>query len=81
MKGNRDGDTGDRYAGYGTWFSWNLTETVKASYSTTKQMLILVWLERICSVMQNTGSNFEIDAIKRFKDEISGEFPEPMTNP
>ena len=34
-------------------------------------------LERICSVMQNTGSNFEIDAIKRFKDEISSEFPEP----
>ena len=34
-------------------------------------------LERICSVMQNTGSNFEIDAIKRFKDEISGEFSEP----
>ena len=58
-------------------FSWNLTETEKLTPLPNKCVDTGMGLERICSVMQNTGSNFEIDAIKRFKDEISGEFPEP----
>ena len=27
-------------------------------------------LERVCSVLQNVGSNFEIDLFKSFKDDI-----------
>ena len=74
-----DGDTGDRYVEVWNlvFMEFNRDSKGKLTPLPNKCVDTGMGLERICSVMQNTGSNFEIDAIKRFKDEISGEFLEP----
>ena len=74
-----DGDTGDRYVEVWNlvFMEFNRDSKGKLTPLPNKCVDTGMGLERICSVMQNTGSNFEIDAIKRFKDEISSEFPEP----
>ena len=74
-----DGDTGDRYVEVWNlvFMEFNRDSKGKLTPLPNKCVDTGMGLERICSVMQNTGSNFEIDAIKRFKDEISGEFSEP----
>ena len=74
-----EGDTGDRFVEI-----WNLVfmEFNRDSSGDLKPLPNKcvdtgMGLERVCSVLQNVGSNFEIDLFKSFKDDIRGLFDSP----
>ena len=74
-----EGDTGDRYVEI-----WNLVfmEFNRDSNGDLKPLPNKcvdtgMGLERVCSVLQNVGSNFEIDLFKSFKDDIRDLFDSP----
>ena len=74
-----EGDTGDRFVEI-----WNLVfmEFNRDSSGDLKPLPNKcvdtgMGLERVCSVLQNVGSNFEIDLFKSFKDEIRDLFDNP----
>jgi len=74
-----EGDTGDRFVEI-----WNLVfmEFNRDSSGDLKPLPNKcvdtgMGLERVCSVLQNVGSNFEIDLFKSFKNEIRDLFDNP----
>ena len=74
-----EGDTGDRFVEI-----WNLVfmEFNRDSSGDLKPLPNKcvdtgMGLERVCSVLQNVGSNFEIDLFKSFKDDIRDLFDSP----
>ena len=73
------GDTGDRYVEIWNlvFMEFNRDSSGKLSSLPNKCVDTGMGLERICSVLQNVGSNFEIDVFKSLKNSIKDKFSEP----
>ena len=71
-----EGDTGDRYVEVWNLVFMEFNRNAKGDLSALPNKCVDtgMGLERICSVMQDVGSNFETDLFKDLKSRISKEF-------
>ena len=74
-----EGDTGERYIEIWNlvFMEFNRDSNGKLSSLPVKCVDTGMGLERMCSVMQEVGSNFDIDIFKSLKNLMSKHFPEP----
>ena len=74
-----DGDTGERYIEIWNlvFMEFNRDSNGKLSSLPVKCVDTGMGLERMCSVMQEVGSNFDIDIFKSLKNLMSKHFTEP----
>ena len=74
-----EGDTGDRYVEIWNLVFMEFNRNAKAELTPLPNKCVDtgMGLERICSVMQNVGSNFETDLFRTLKSNISKNFKTP----
>ena len=74
-----EGDTGERYVEIWNLVFMEFNKDVDGNLTPLPNKCVDtgMGLERICSVLQKVGSNFEVDVFKNFKEKIQPLFPEP----
>ena len=73
------GDTGERYVEIWNLVFMEFNRDIDGNLTSLPNKCVDtgMGLERICSVLQKVGSNFEVDVFKNFKDKIHSLFPDP----
>ncbi len=73
------GDTGERYVEIWNLVFMEFNRDIDGNLTPLPNKCVDtgMGLERICSVLQKVGSNFEVDVFKNFKDKIHSLFPDP----